>query len=124
MSEQVSVSVVEDAVGKFLKSMENAESFSVNDVVAFVNQNAALPPAERKERVERDIELILEGRSDIFFNSTLLMPSAGTVRPFSRERRSKSCRPGLRSRMASCFTVRVLHRSVPTSFSRMSICFP
>lgn len=46
MSEQVSVSVVEDAVGKFLKSMENAESFSVNDVVAFVNQNAALPPAE------------------------------------------------------------------------------
>ena len=69
MSEQVSVSVVEDAVGKFLKSMENAESFSVNDVVAFVNQNAALPPAERKERVERDIELILEGRSDIFFNS-------------------------------------------------------
>lgn len=45
------------------------ESFSVNDVVAFVNQNAALPPAERKERVERDIELILEGRSDIFFNS-------------------------------------------------------
>ena len=119
MSEQVSVSVVEDAVGKFLKSMENAESFSVNDVVAFVNQNAALPPAERKERVERDIELILEGRSD-----TLIMPSAGTVRPFSRERRSKSCRPGLRSRMASCFTVRVLHRSVPTSFSRMSICFP
>ena len=55
MSEQVSVSVVEDAVGKFLKSMENAESFSVNDVVAFVNQNAALPPTERKERVERDI---------------------------------------------------------------------
>ena len=69
MSEQVSVRVIEDAVRKFLKSVENAESFTVNDVIAFVNQNAVLPSTERRERIERDIELILEGRSDIFFNS-------------------------------------------------------
>ena len=69
MSEQTSVSVIEEAVNQFLKSVEHAESFSAEDAVAFVTKNTALAKTERKERIVRDVELILESRQDLFFKA-------------------------------------------------------
>ena len=69
MSEQTSVSVIEEAVNQFLKSVEHAESFSADDAVAFVTKNTPLLKTERKERIVRDVELILESRQDLFFKA-------------------------------------------------------
>ena len=69
MSEQTSVSVIEEAVSQFLKSVEHTESFSVDDAVAFVMKNTSIPKSERKDRIVRDVELILESRQDLFFKA-------------------------------------------------------
>ncbi len=59
----------EQLLETFTASHDGAPSFSVKDAVDFVA--AALKPgnAEEKKRLERDVELILEGRTDLFYRS-------------------------------------------------------
>ena len=84
MSEPVSVSVIEETLNQFLKSVEHMESFSVDDAVAFVTKNAVLPETERRERIVRDVELILESRQDIFFKANTHHAVCWNRAPFFR----------------------------------------
>ncbi len=59
----------EQLLEKFIASQNGAPSFSVKDALAFVAASVKPGDDEEKKLLERDVELILEGRTDLFYRS-------------------------------------------------------
>lgn len=53
----------------FIESQNGAPSFSVKDAIGIVAAAVKPADAEEKKLLERDVELILEGRTDLFYRS-------------------------------------------------------
>lgn len=61
----------EKLLNAFLETRAEAVSFSVADAVSFVESNLTVKPADARERkrLERDVELMLEGNLELFYRA-------------------------------------------------------